>query len=268
MDQTAALVGAAAIREGVVIETTGSALVVCQAGGVFPAGRQLSLPVHYHAIADMYFLLSMCSAGGLSLKWLRDTFFKTEAAEAAAEGKDVYTVMTDRAGTIPPGSEGLLFYPFMSGPGTLAVDPELRGIMFGLQLHHEKGHFVRSIMEAIAFVIRESLEQMAELGFQYREIRSLGGGAKSMRWTKIKAAVLGRPVTVMKCPETAALGTAALQAAALGVYPDIRSAAEAMSSIYDTIEPEPALLTAYEEVYHRYRSIEKNYFAAGATEKQ
>ncbi len=267
MDQTAALVGAAAVKEGVVIETTGSAVVVCQAGGVFPEGRRLSLPLHYHAIPDMYFLLSMCSAGGLSFKWLRDNFFRAEADSSAKNGEDVYSLMTARAETIAPGSGGLLFYPFMSGPGTLPVDPELRGIMFGLQLHHEKGHFARSIMEAIAFVIRESLEQMAELGFNYREIRSLGGGAKSVLWTRIKAAVLDRPLTIMKCPETAALGTAALQAAALGVYPDIQSAAEAMSAADETVEPEAALVSVYEEVYNRYRTIEKKYFAAGARDR-
>jgi xylulokinase len=235
----------------VVTETTGAALVVCETVGGPPQTASPYLAVQYHAVPDTYILIGWCNAGGMSLKWLRDGFF---------EGKN-YDTLTELAAPIPPGSQGLLFYPYMSGAGTLDVDPDVRGVFYGLELHHGGAHFIRAIMEGLAYTLRQIVEQMEALGRSCREIRSLGGGANSDLWNQIKAAVTGRAIITMSCPEAASLGTAILQACATQTYPDIETAAKRMVQVSSTVVPDSNQKELYEAAYQRFRSIGGRYFS-------
>ncbi|MEW5817690.1 MAG: FGGY family carbohydrate kinase [Spirochaetota bacterium] len=260
MDQVAAMIGAGSIEEGIVTETIGAALVICETLKEIPKKKQSGMTVQYHAIPDMYLILGWITAGGMSFKWLRDTFFTHEKENSEKEKKDPYDAMTEMAKNIPIGSQGLVFMPFMAGPGTLRIKQALRGIFYGVELHHTKAHFARAVMESLAFAGRQILDEMAALGYAYKEIRSLGGGSKSRLWNQIRSDVLGKKLITMKYPESASLGVAILQACATGVYPDIKTAVNNMVQVSSVVEPIEKHAASYKIAYERYLNIAKNYF--------
>ena len=263
MDQTAAMVGAGNLRAGVVTETTGAALVVCETLDALPARNPSAMAVQYHAVPDKYFLIGWCASGGLTFKWLRDTFFGPEKERAAREGRSAYDLLTEMAAGVERGSQGLYFFPFMSGPGTLPVDPQARGVFWGLEQHHGRAHFVRAVLEALAYVLRENIEEIEALGSPCSEIRSLGGGAASPLWNRIKAEVTGRRIVTMQCPEAASLGVAMLAAVAVGVHGGLEEAAREMVQAAGRFEPDPEGARRYEEIYRGYRALERRHFPPG-----
>jgi len=255
MDQTAAMIAAGNVRPGVVSETTGAALAICATIDVPPAENSGAIAVQYHAIPDSYVLLGSCTTGGMTLRWFRDAFFTAEADACAAEGADCYDMMTALAEKIPPGSEGLMFLPYLAGAGTPQVNADARGMFQGIGLHHQRAHFVRAIMEAVGFVLRQNIEAMERLGVGCTEIRSLGGGARSPLWNRIKADIAARRVITMQCPEAAALGAAILQSVAVGAQEGLDQALRSMSRAGSRIEPRPAGVRAYGPVYQKFVSL-------------
>jgi len=253
MDQTAGMIGAGNIREGIVTETTGSALVLCETLDHFPLDKPASSSIQCHAVPGKYLQTGWCAAGGMSLKWLRDTFFNEEKGGG-------YKSMDAMAEEVSPGSQGLFFYPFMSGPGTLNIDPDVRGVYYGLELHHGKAHFVRSMLEAIAYILRENIELMGTTGGECREIRSMGGGSMSILWNKIKADVTGKKIVTMHSSETASLGVAILQAVAAGIYRDIPSAVSNMVKTTVTFEPDKQRSNLYQDYYSQYIDVQNKCF--------
>jgi len=256
LDQTAGMIGAGNIEEGIITETTGGALAICKTLNTLPGERGESLSVQCHAVPERYLVTGWTAAGGMSLKWLRDTFFTAEAEAAERAGQDPFNVIIGSAEKVAIGSQGLLFYPFMAGPGTLPLDPSSRGSFYGLELHHTKAHFVRAVMESIAFVLRENIDRMCDLGGESREVRSMGGGAKSRFWNQMKADATGLPVITLASSETASLGIAVLSGAALGVYSSIPEAAGAMVKQVNRFEPARDRTGEYEAAYRRYRRTE------------
>jgi sugar (pentulose or hexulose) kinase len=260
MDQTSGMIGAGNIREGIITETTGSALAICKTLEEIPGSKERSVAVQCHAVPEKYLVIGWCAAGGLSLKWLRDTFFGPEIEEGNRQDRDPYELMTEAAEKIAPGSQGLIFYPFLSGPGTLPVDPTARGCFYGIELHHKKPHFVRAVLESVAFVLRENIERMETMGVSDKKVRTMGGGAKSSFWNQVKSDVTGLPVSTMRCSETALLGIAILSSVATGVYANVEEASAQMIEEVETFYPDEEAHSKYNEIYAGYRDIEERFF--------
>ncbi len=261
MDQIAAMVGAGNIKSDIVTETTGAALAVCGTIDRFaPRSIKRTIAVQYHAIKDKYVLIGWCPTGGMAFKWLRDAFFTDEKKEAGRAGIDIYDYMTSQASGVAPGCQGLIFLPYLAGPGTGDVKPDAKGVFYGLELHHSRAHFARAVMESIGYVLRQNIAEMERLGLNCKEIRSLGGGAKSRLWNQIKADILGKSLVTMKCPEAASLGMAVLQAKATGVYPSLQQAADNMVQTASVTEPNQNNVQTYEPVYQRFLELNKKCF--------
>lgn len=254
LDQVAAVIGSGNVKVGIVTESTGAVLAVCCTLEKFPEERLSSTAAHYHAVPDKYLTIGWCPTGGLALKWLKNTFFTSDANEIS------YEVLSQMAETIPAGSQGLLFFPYMAGPGTLEINPETRGAFMRLELHHKKEHFVRAVMESAAFVLEKNIRDIKNFGGSCVEIRSLGGASKSNVWNQMKADVTGKRIITMECPEAASLGIAVLQAKALNVYPDIEKCVENMVRPSSVIHPVKENQNIYESVFKDYLTIEKQCF--------
>jgi xylulokinase len=110
-------------------------------------------------------------------------------------------------------------------------------------------------MEAIAFAIRRNLDVLEDIGIPVSEIRSLGGGSRSLLWSQIKADITQRPVHTMQNEEAACLGAAMLAGVAAGIYPDLRKAVSSMVALKDTLVPDAANREAYNEAYRRYTGL-------------
>ena len=149
----------------------------------------------------------------------------------------------------------LFVLPHFVGSGTPTLDPLSKGAVVGLKISTTKGDLTRAVVDSINFEMKCNLEAMASNGIRIREIRAVGGGAKSDRWLSLKASCFGVPVRRPKVQEAVALGSAILAASATGMHPGVKEAAHAMVSIRDTFDPDPRLYAVYQEKFAKYREL-------------
>lgn len=244
-DQAAQATGVGAVETGVIALTVGTSGVVfapLPSYAYEPDGR---LHAFCHAVPHQWhFMGVMLSAAG-SLQWYRDTL-----------APDVdFSVLTDEAQAIPPGCEGLVFLPYLTGERTPHPDPLARGSFVGLTVRHTRAHLTRAVMEGVAFGLRDSFEliKQSEAGV-INEVRVSGGGAKSQVWRQILADVFGAPLVVAEAVEGAAYGAALLAGVGGGVWTDVKSAAQACVKLGERIEPGKQAAN-YQDVYLLYRDL-------------
>jgi xylulokinase len=245
-DQAAQAVGVGAVRPGIIALTLGTSGVVfatTEAPYVEPEGR---LHAFCHAVPGLWhFMGVMLSAAG-SLQWYRDTL----ASEVD------FTALTGEAAEAPIGSEGLLFLPYLTGERTPHPDPLARGAWVGLTLRHRRAHLTRSVLEGVAFGIKDSfnLIQASGLG-TIEQVRISGGGAKSPLWRQIMANVLGAELVTVNTTEGAAFGAALLASVGVGMYGSVADACQATIAITGRTSPEDRATAAYAPYYERYRAL-------------
>jgi xylulokinase len=185
----------------------------------------------------------MLSAAG-SLRWYRDT---------VAPGLP-FPDLTDEAALVPPGAEGLLFLPYLTGERTPHADPDARGAFVGLTVRHTRAHLTRAVLEGVAFGLRDSLELMREAGVTIPgEFRASGGGTTSRLWRQIVSDVLGVPLVGVGTVEGAAFGAGVLGAVGAGWFPSPRDAVAAM--VRRGAVTEPGDTASYDPAYASYRSL-------------
>lgn len=253
MDQIAGAIGAGNIGTGVVTETTGTALVV-GASTSTPDFSHPSRPTIYrHARPGEYFVLGLSNTAGIVLKWFKDEFCESETARY---GDGVYAELDRMARGVPPGAEGLVVFPHFSGVSAPTADPHARGIFSGVTLHTGKAHFIRAIMEGVAYMLREHIALFEQMGISVRQVRSSGGGARSETWSQIKADVLGREIVVLRDSESASIGAAMLGALAAGWYPSLESMGSANPQTA-TYRPDDTASVRYVEMYAAYQRLHR-----------
>ena len=247
MDQTAAALAAGAAEPGAVTETTGTALVMaaCTEHPAFPRERRVT--VYRHALPGRYLYLPIGNTAGMALRWFRDVCCPDLPAGGAG-----YAALDREAAAVPLGCEGVTFLPFLAGAPDQDECPGARGAFYGARLSTTRAHLARSVMESAAFMIRDFLSDLERLGCPAREVRSLGGGARSAVWLQIKADICGRVFRVPACTEAAAQGAALLAGwgsglIAHGEVPPPREAA--------AYAPDPALAARAEAAHGRYRRL-------------
>jgi len=245
MDQICAAVGAGNIAPGMITENTGAALAICATveGPTYDPQRRVGC--FNHAAKGRYVLLPWVQTAGMALRWFRDEL---------GGGLD-YDALCREAATVPPGAEGLVFLPYLSGAGCPDMDSRARGTFWRIDLAHRRAHFTRAVLESVAFVLRQNLEFLGALGFTCDEVRCLGGGSRSELWVQIKADMLNLPCVVMDTEESTALGVAILAAVGAGLYPNLPEAIDKMVRVRRRIEPDPDRAEAYEHVYQRYARL-------------
>lgn len=249
MDQMAAALGAGNIEPGIITESTGTALAViaCVDEPVFDAKRRI--PCASHCIPDKFVLMPYSETSGIVLKWFRDTF------PSDAKKKEDYGKLLELASEIPPGVEGLLALPHFTGTACPDFNPQARGAFVGISFKHKRAHFIRALIESVAFMLRENIELLKSLSIPVNRVRSLGGAAKSDIWLKIKADVLDVPVEIPQCSEAASLGAAILAGIGAKVFSDISQAVREVVKIKKTFYPEPSNVAVYQRIYQEYLSL-------------
>ena len=245
-DQAAQAVGVGVVEAGIVALTVGTSGVVFAATPsalVEPEGR---LHAFCHAVPGMWhFMGVMLSAAG-SLQWYRDTL----APEMSFDD------LLKEAESVPAGSEGLQFLPYLSGERTPYPDPLARGAFIGLTLRHGRGHMTRAVLEGVSFGLKDSftLIQNAGLG-EIRQVRASGGGTKSALWRQILASVLEAELVTVNTAEGAAYGAALLAAVGAGNWPDVASACRAAVKLTGSTLPDAEQVKTYRQSYLLYREL-------------
>ncbi|MEN4042885.1 MAG: FGGY family carbohydrate kinase [Anaerolineaceae bacterium] len=210
------------------------------APGVFP----LSLS------GDATFLCGPTQAGGDTLRWLYHCFY-TDSGEVVQ-----YEMMEAAAKSVPAGSEGLVFLPYLSGERAPLWDADARGAFIGLTFQHDRRHCSRAVYESIGFAIRHILEiSEGAAGQKAGELIVCGSGSRSAFWNQIKADILQRPVIPTVVSETGCLGAAMLASVGIGLYQDLKAACSSMVVFRDRLIPDVRLAEVYEQGYRAYRSF-------------
>jgi FGGY-family pentulose kinase len=185
---------------------------------------------------------------GSVVRWFRDHF-----CGGYGKGGEVYTMLNEEASRLPPGSEGLIVLEYWQGNRTPHVDPEARGMIWGLTLAHSNAHIFRAIIEGIAYGTEAILRTFRQHDYGVRELVATGGPTKSRLWMQIHADVSNVPITLTEAGDSAALlGSAALAAVAGGVYATPVEASRAMVRVKDCIEPNPEVNAAYQFYIDQY----------------
>lgn len=245
-DQAAQAVGVGAVEPGMVALTVGTSGVVfapTPAPFIEPEGR---LHAFCHAIPGMWhFMGVMLSAAG-SLQWYRDSLAPSMS----------FDDLVKEAGTVPAGSEGLQFLPYLSGERTPYPDPLARGAWIGLTLRHSRGHLTRAVLEGVSFGLKDGFQLICAAGQgKIKQVRASGGGTKGALWRQILASVLEAELVTINTSEGAALGAALLSAVGEGNWPDVPTACAQVIQITGSTLPDPAQVEAYRQSYPIYRQL-------------
>ena len=217
-DNAAAAVGVGVVEGGLLSSSVGTSGVLFAASEGFtpdPSGR---VHAFCHAVPEEYHLMGVTLSAGGSLSWWRD-----------ATGTD-YDELVQAASEVPPGAEGLIFLPYLSGERTPHLDPQARGAFLGLTTRHGIPHMTRAVMEGVIFSLRDSLEIMRELDVPIEQVRATGGGARSTLWRQLQADIYGLPIHRTTADEGPAHGAALLSGVAAEVYRDVNEACSAKTA--------------------------------------
>lgn len=254
-DNAAAAVGTGTVQDGRAFTTIGTS------GVVFAHTSKLSIDpkgrVHTFccAVPGAWHVMGVTQGAGLSLKWFRDNFCHEEMIAAAGMKKDPYFLMDKQAEEIPIGSDRLLYLPYLMGERTPHLDPNCRGVFFGLSAMHTRQHLLRAVMEGVTFSQRDSVEVLREIGVSINEMLACGGGGSSPLWRQMLADVYGCPVKTVVSKEGPALGVAILAGAGTGVYSSVQDGCAAVIKTNPPQNPISQNSAKYEKFYNIYRAL-------------
>jgi xylulokinase len=244
-DQACGALGVGVDRPGPLSIVLGTSGVVFATLEDYTADPEARLHTFCHAVPGRWHAMGVSLSAAGSVEWLRTLLLPD------GEISD----LVDEATRWAPGTECLLFLPYLAGERTPHGDPHARGAFVGLSLRHDRGSMLRAVLEGVAYALRDSLELLRALGIEPVVARVSGGGARSDLWLSIIASVLGIPLERTESQDGAAFGAALLGGVAAGVFADVRDAVDACVRVTDTVEPNPVWERVYEEGYQRYRAL-------------
>ncbi len=183
------------------------------------------------------------AAGGRAVDWWADIVGQTDPAAILTQAEQA-----------PPGSDGVVFLPFLAGERAPIWDPGARGAFLGLTFNHGPAHLARAVVESSGYSLRLLAESIAEGDGRIDELRVCGRQAQSRFWNQVKADVTGCSVTVPLLTEVALMGDAIYAALGAGFYADLVTAGEAMVHVSETLRPSPANRAIYDELFDLYRA--------------
>ncbi|MCF7838517.1 MAG: hypothetical protein K9N49_07785 [Candidatus Marinimicrobia bacterium] len=254
-DQPCGALGAGVTMPGVAMYATGTVECITPAfaAPVFtPELMRANLCTYDHAAPGMYATVAFSLTGGNALKWFRDEFGQPEIQAAAAAGDDdVYGRLLALAGDAP---SPLLCLPYLTPSGTPYFDTQTPGILYGLRLGTRRGEILCALLEGVAFEMRLNVATLEAAGAPVRELRAIGGGAKSSLWNQLKADVLGKPITSLDVSEAGCRGVALLACAADQNRPIAGLATQWVHS-RAVFEPRPDRAAHYTERFRAYQAL-------------
>jgi xylulokinase len=249
-DQAAGATGMGIVAPGAVSATIGTSGVVFAATDRPALDAKGRLHTFCHAVPQRWHVMGVTQAAGLSLRWFRDRF-----GAGAEDGRDPYERLMAEASGTPPGSDGLLWAPYLMGERTPHLDPNARGALVGLTASHTRGHVIRAILEGVAFSLKDSFTLFAEMGVPVVRIRLGGGGARSPLWRQIQADVYGREVETVQGEEGAAYGAAILAGVGAECWSSVEAACTEIVRVDTRIAPQPAAVELMRTCYEAYRRM-------------
>ncbi|OJF93907.1 xylulokinase [Alkalibacterium sp. 20] len=204
--------------------------------------------LHYfnHVVPNAFYTMGVTLAAGNSLSWFKQTFAPNESFEELLKGvKD-----------IKPGSDGLLFAPYISGERTPYTDSNIRGTFLGMDIAHTRDHFARAVLEGITFSLRDSFELMKKHSNKdFKQIVSVGGGAKNPDWLQMQADIFNTPVVTLETEQGPAMGSAMIAAVGAGWFDSFADCSKVFVNYKSEVQPDAEAALQYDKVYANYKEV-------------
>jgi xylulokinase len=244
-DNAAGAIGMGITKPGSVgctIGTSGVVFAVSDTPRLDPKGR---IHTMCHAIPGRWHNTGVTLAAGLSLKWFKQNF----------GGSNNYEELDKAAESVPAGSNGAIWLPYLMGERSPHLDAHARAAFIGLTLSHTTAHLTRAIMEGVAFSLRDSLEIFKENGAQVNNIRVGGGGAKSPLWSQIQSDVYGQKIETLVADEGAAYGAAVLAGVGVGIWRSVDDACKKTIRVEEKFLPDRWNVAILNKQYEKYGKL-------------
>lgn len=254
-DNAAAAVGTGVVSDKTAFTTIGtSGVVFAHISRLImdPGGR-----VHTccAAVPGAWHVMGVTQAAGLSLKWFKDEFCQDYVEEAKRRGVDVYQLVNQDIARIPAGSGKLIYLPYLMGERTPHLNPECRGVFFGLSAIHKKTHLLRAVMEGVSYSLADCNDILKEMGIKTERMMACGGGGKSPVWRQMLADLMGCAVLTTKQTEGTALGAAILAGVGCGLYESVNAACTRILTDAQSTRPDEGQAAVYREYHHLYKAL-------------
>jgi xylulokinase len=233
-----------------------------QAGGMsicidsYKADKRLILS--RHVVPGLWLLQGGTVGGGGVIKWFEKEFCAAEREIAARQGNSSYAEIDKEAEIINPGSDGMVFLPYMAGERSPIWDKNARGVYYGIDFSKTRAHFARASMEGVAYSLKHNIEVAESIGVKVKTLCAMGGAANSRLWTQIKSDVTGKHIVVPSSDTASALGAAILAGVGTGVYRDFSDAVNNTVHVKREHTPDLEKHKAYQKGYVIYRSLYNN----------
>lgn len=247
-----------AFQPGVVLDVTGTWEIIVTSSKTPPlteTARQMGWWIDSHVARDMYAPMGSAVAGDM-LEWFRRVFGFEEAQRAVREGGTDWDYLMTAAAAAPPGADGVMFLPHMSGSTIPVIDPQSRGAFIGLRNTATKGHLLRAVVEGLNYQFLQILAGLDKgLGLPCDKLVVVGGGTRNEFWMQNRADMLGQPFEVPAVEEATPLGAAILAGIGVGIYRDEQDAFERVYRPGRIYEPNRALTAEYAERFKLFEQL-------------
>jgi len=266
-DNACSAAGNGIVRPGQALVSIGTSGVVLAHSDAPRRDFEGGLHLFNHSKPDAWYLMGVMLSATGSLNWFTEEFAPAEQEEAASSDRTVFELLEERARDIAPGSDGLVFLPYLNGERTPHRDADARGVFFGINPTHTRHHFYRAVIEGVSYGLRDSFELIRHADVPIDNVRVTGGGSRSPLWCRILAGVLDRPVTRMTIQEGPAFGAAMIAGVAEGTFDSLESTADRFVETADAVEPTPDWTERYDEMHalfqELYPALESSYDRLG-----
>jgi xylulokinase len=257
IDQVSGMLGVGNTVSGIISESTGSVLAVHTVSDSVFAQQDAGIHSFCNAIENTYALISICPSAGTTLNWFKDVFCDSEMEHASKTGTNVFELILNGVSDIPAGSDGLVMLPYLSGRGSPKPNMTVKGLFFNIRLDHRKAHFLRALLESVAYMLKSNIEIFKKYGLYANEIRSFGGGSKSELWNQIKADVCSLPVLTSRFQEPGCMGAAILAGVGSGLFENIDEGCKQFVCLNEPVYPNEKNNKIYEEYFERYTRLDE-----------
>lgn len=213
-DQQAQSIGNGVVEEGLITSNIGTGGQISTFIKTAQYDQKLRTHTFCHAIDKGYTIFGATLCSGMSMKWMKDRILKVKE----------FDEMSRMAEDIVPGSEGVIYLPYLSGERTPYMNPKASGAFWGLKLLHDRRHMIRAVMEGVTFSLKDSLNIFEELGIKGNKIIASGGGAGSDVWLQMQADIFEKEVVVSEVKEQACLGACIVAGVGSGMFKETAEA--------------------------------------------
>ncbi len=253
LDAACCTLGAGVLVEGQTQEQGG------QAGGMSIAVKKPlvhpKLILGFHVIPNMWLLQGGTTGGGGTLNWFNRELGHAEELKAFDSSQNVFEIMSEEAESISPGSEGVLFLPYMKGERSPLWNSQAKGVYYGLGFEKTRAHMIRSMMEGVGYSLLHNIETAEEVGVAVGKLSSVGGSANSSVWTQLKADITGREIEVPYSDHATTLGAAMLAGIGVGIYIDFEEAVQKTVRVKRVHKPDVDTHIQYAKYYQDYLKL-------------